>query len=115
MAAAPLHASRVAALRACGDSSDSDAQLEAALGDAPQPLIFDTIEPSARLTVAQGLLKAHHMRICASANFQYTLWIGDWFAMINNKLDADLKKIQTIAKYMIEVRVRCGGWMERCT
>ena len=106
-AASPLHAARVAALRACGDSSDSDAQLEAALGAAERPLIYDTIEPSARLTIAQGLLKAHHIRLCAAADFQYTLWIGDWFAMINNKLDADLKKIQTIAKYMIEVRM-CG-------
>jgi tyrosyl-tRNA synthetase len=37
------------------------------------------------------------------ADFHYTMWVGDWFAMINNKLEADLKKIQTVAKYMIEV------------
>jgi tyrosyl-tRNA synthetase len=49
-------------------------------------------------------LKAQHIRKLTAAGFRYTLWVGDWFAMINNKLDADLKKIQSVAKYMIEVR-----------
>lgn len=30
-------------------------------------------------------------------------WIADWFAQLNNKMGGDLKKIQTVGKYMIEI------------
>ena len=29
--------------------------------------------------------------------------VADWFAQLNNKMGGDLKKIQTVGKYMIEV------------
>lgn len=30
-------------------------------------------------------------------------WVADWFALLNNKMGGDLKKIQTVGKYMIEI------------
>lgn len=29
--------------------------------------------------------------------------VADWFAQLNNKMGGDLKKIQTIGRYMVEV------------
>ncbi|CAL5411990.1 unnamed protein product [Camellia sinensis] len=31
------------------------------------------------------------------------IWIVDWFAQLNNKMGGDLKKIQTVGQYMIEI------------
>jgi hypothetical protein len=45
-------ADRVAVLRECGECADSDAQLEELVA-APGTLIYDGIEPSARMTLAQ--------------------------------------------------------------
>lgn len=30
-------------------------------------------------------------------------WVADWFALLNNKMGGDLKKIQTVGRYMIEI------------
>ena len=32
--------------------------------------------------------------------------VADWFAQLNNKMGGDLKKIQTVGRYMVEVRAR---------
>jgi tyrosyl-tRNA synthetase len=32
------------------------------------------------------------------------LQVADWFAQLNNKMGGDLKKIQTVGRYMVEVR-----------
>jgi tyrosyl-tRNA synthetase len=34
--------------------------------------------------------------------------VADWFALMNNKLGGDIKKIQTTGRYMIEVWKACG-------
>lgn len=41
------------------------------------------------------------------------LWVADYFAQLNNKLGGDLKKIQTVGKYMIEIWKAAGMDMER--
>jgi hypothetical protein len=37
------------------------------------------------------------------AGVHFKFWIADWFAQLNNKMGGDLKKIQTVGKYMVEV------------
>ena len=49
-------AARIAALRACGECTDDDACLEQLVGGA-DALVYDGIEPSARMTLAQ----VHHI------------------------------------------------------
>jgi tyrosyl-tRNA synthetase len=34
----------------------------------------------------------------------FTPRVADWFAQLNNKMGGDLKKIQTVGRYMVEVR-----------
>ncbi|KAL7186090.1 hypothetical protein ACSBR2_027948 [Camellia fascicularis] len=38
-----------------------------------------------------------------SAGCKVKIWIADWFAQLNNKMGGDLKKIQTVGQYMIEI------------
>jgi len=35
-------------------------------------------------------------------------WVADWFALLNNKMGGDLKKIKIVGEYMIEVWKACG-------
>ncbi|CAN0402897.1 unnamed protein product, partial [Scytosiphon promiscuus] len=37
------------------------------------------------------------------AGCHFKFWVADWFAQLNNKMGGDLKKIQTVGKYMIEI------------
>uniref|UniRef100_A0A2P2L6P5 tyrosine--tRNA ligase n=1 Tax=Rhizophora mucronata TaxID=61149 RepID=A0A2P2L6P5_RHIMU len=38
-----------------------------------------------------------------NAGCKVKLWIADWFAQLNNKMGGDLKKIQTVGQFMIEI------------
>eukprot|EP00897_Mesotaenium_endlicherianum_P006506 jgi/Mesen1/5884/ME000299S04998 len=40
-------------------------------------------------------------------------WVADWFAQLNNKMGGDLKKIQTVGRYMVEVWTAVGMDLER--
>jgi tyrosyl-tRNA synthetase len=37
------------------------------------------------------------------AGCHFKFWVADWFAQLNNKMDGNLAKIQTVGKYMIEI------------
>uniref|UniRef100_A0A8C9GHY3 tyrosine--tRNA ligase n=1 Tax=Piliocolobus tephrosceles TaxID=591936 RepID=A0A8C9GHY3_9PRIM len=59
-----------------------------------------------------GLLKSHIVNKLTSNGCTFIFWIADWFAQLNNKLSGDLKKIQKVGKYFIEVWKGCGMDME---
>ncbi|CAN0537843.1 unnamed protein product, partial [Laminaria digitata] len=42
------------------------------------------------------------------AGCHFKFWVADWFAQLNNKMGGDLKKIQTVGKYMIEIWKAAG-------
>ena len=58
--------------------------------------------------IAQGILKAINVNKLTAAGCVFKFWVADWFALLNNKLDGDLKKIQTVGRYMIEVWKAAG-------
>ena len=33
----------------------------------------------------------------------FVLWVADWFALLNNKMDGDLEKIRTVGRYFVEI------------
>lgn len=64
---------------------------------------YDGFEPSGRIHIAQGILKAINVNKLTKAGCKFVFLVADWFALMNNKLGGDLKKIQTVGRYMIEV------------
>lgn len=48
-------------------------------------------------------MKAINIKKSVKAGCKYIIWIADWFAVLNNKMSGDLKKIKTVGEYMIEV------------
>ncbi|WCJ39478.1 Tyrosine--tRNA ligase 2 cytoplasmic [Euphorbia peplus] len=78
-------------------------QLFNLLSTKPQPISYDGFEPSARMHIALGIMKTINVNKLTHAGCKVKLWIADLFAMINNKVGGDLKKIQTIGHYFIEI------------
>lgn len=64
---------------------------------------YDGFEPSGRIHIAQGILKAINVNKLTKAGCKFIFLVADWFALMNNKMGGDLKKIQTVGKYMVEV------------
>lgn len=54
--------------------------------------------------IAQGVMKAINVNRLTRAGCTFKFWVADWFAQLNNKMGGDLKKIQTVGRYMVEVR-----------
>lgn len=64
---------------------------------------YDGFEPSGRMHIAQGVMKAINVNRLIESGGIFVFWVADLFALLNNKLWGDLDKIQTTGKYFIEV------------
>ena len=73
------------------------------LAKKPSVVAYDGFEPSGRMHIAQGVMKALNVNKLTRAGVTFTFWVADWFALMNNKMGGDLAKIQTVGRYMVEV------------
>ena len=71
-------------------------------------IAYDGFEPSGKLHIAQGLMRVLTVNKLTSMGIKFKFWVADWFAMLNNKYDGDLKKIRVVGEYFIEVWKACG-------
>ncbi len=96
-----------------GEEIIGEDQIRAMLEDENYtPIAYDGFEPSGRIHIAQGLLRAINVNKLTKAGIKFKFWIADWFALMNNKMGGDMEKIQTVGKYFIEVWKACGMDME---
>jgi len=73
---------------------------------------YDGFEPSGRIHIAQGLLRAINVNKLTKAGIKFKFLVADWFALMNNKMGGDLDKIRILGEYFIEVWKACGMDME---
>eukprot|EP00919_Chromeraceae_sp_WS-2016_P037142 GHVR01088406.1.p1 GENE.GHVR01088406.1~~GHVR01088406.1.p1 ORF type:complete len:179 (-),score=34.58 GHVR01088406.1:105-641(-) len=78
-------------------------ELKTLLENKDHPLCYDGFEPSGRMHIAQGVLKAMNVNRLTSSGCVFIFWVADWFALLNNKMDGDLDKIKKVGEYFIEV------------
>lgn len=71
-------------------------------------IAYDGFEPSGKIHIAQGLMRAITVNKLISTGVKFRFWVADWFAMLNNKYGGDLEKIQIVGKYFVEVWKACG-------
>ena len=62
--------------------------------------------------IAQGILRSINTNKLTSCGCKFKFWIADWFAVMNNKLGGDIKKIENCGNLMIETWKACGMDME---
>ncbi len=87
-------------------------ELRKLLETKPNPICYDGFEPSGRMHLAQGVMKAMNVNRLTSSGCVFVFWVADWFALLNNKMGGDLEKIKTVGKYFIEVWKAVGMNMD---
>ncbi|CAL5997517.1 Tyrosyl-tRNA_synthetase [Hexamita inflata] len=78
-------------------------ELEALLAENRPLRVYDGFEPSGRIHIAQGLLKAINVNRMIKCGCTCVFYVADWFALLNNKCEGDLNKIKRLGQYFIEV------------
>lgn len=91
-----------------GEECIQEDELRMLLEKKPMPVCYDGFEPSGRMHIAQGVLKSINVNKLTSVGCKFIFWVADWFAMLNNKMGGDLKKIQKVGEYLIEVWKAAG-------
>ncbi|RYR71368.1 hypothetical protein Ahy_A02g005636 isoform C [Arachis hypogaea] len=103
---------KFAIVRSIGEECIQEDELRNLLDKKPEPVCYDGFEPSGRMHIAQGVMKAINVNKLTSAGCRVKIWIADWFAKLNNKMGGDLKKIETVGNYFIEIWKAVGMDLE---
>lgn len=99
---------RISLIREIGEEIVTEEELRKLLESRDELIAYDGFEPSGKIHIAQGLLRAININKMIKAGIRFKMWVADWHALANNKLGGDLDKIQTTGKYFIEVWKACG-------
>jgi len=93
---------RLALIRQVGEEIVTEDELRLLLESKPHPIAYDGFEPSGKIHIAQGLLRAINVNKMTKAGVRFKMFVADWHAWANNKMGGDLAKIQTTGKYIVE-------------
>ncbi len=69
---------------------------------------YDGFEPSGRMHIAQGVIRAMNVNKLTTAGCEFVFWVADWFALMNHKMGGDLEKIRVVGRYFIEIWKAAG-------
>ena len=92
---------RFALARSVGEECIQDDELRLLLEKKPNPVAYDGFEPSGRMHIAQGVMKALNVNKLTRSGVSFKFWVADWFAQLNNKMGGDLAKIKVVGDYMV--------------
>ncbi|KNA21931.1 hypothetical protein SOVF_038700 [Spinacia oleracea] len=95
-------------IRSIGEECIQESELLQLLKNKAEPICYDGFEPSGRMHVAQGIMKVINVNKLVSAGCRVKIWIADLFAKLNKKMGGDMKKIQEVGKYFIEIWKAAG-------
>lgn len=101
-------ADRLNLIKQVGEEIVTEEELKEILETGTQLVAYDGFEPSGRIHIAQGLMRAININKMTDAGINFKMLVADWHAWANNKMGGDLAKIQDVGKYLIEVWKACG-------
>ena len=99
---------RLSLIKEVGQEIITEEELKELLKIKAQPIAYDGFEPSGRVHIAQGLLRAININKMTKAGCKFKMLVADWFAFLNNKYKGDINKIKIAGEYFIEVWKACG-------
>src|SRR3989344_8182016 len=94
---------RLDLIKQVGEEIITEQDLVKVLEEKKKPIAYDGFEPSGRVHLAQGILRAVNINKMIKAGCKFEMLVADGHGWANNKLGGDLEKIQTCGKYLIEV------------
>ncbi len=74
-------------------------ELKQLLETTPSPKAYWGFEPSGGMHIGTGLVCGGKIKDMVDAGCQFTIFLADWHAWINNKLGGDLQNIRLCAEY----------------
>jgi len=86
-----------------GEEIIQESELREMFENNEMPICYDGFEPSGRMHIAQGLLRAINVNRLTKAGCIFVFWIADWFAQMNNKMGGDIEKIHIVGRYFVEI------------
>ena len=104
---------KIRLVKEVGEEIIEERELYELFSKKKNPIAYDGFEPSGRIHVAQGLLRAINVNKLTKTGINFKFWVADWFGLMNNKMGGDLEKIQDVGEYFIEVWKASGMEMER--
>ena len=104
---------RLNLIKEVGEEVIKEDELKELLKTKKNPIAYDGFEPSGKIHIAQGLLRAININKMIKAGCKFKMWVADWHAWANNKLGGDLEKIQICGEYFIEVWRATGMDMDK--
>ena len=107
--------SKTALVKEVGEEVVTEEELTSLFEIKKHPVAYDGFEPSGKLHIAQGLLRAINVNKMTKAGCKFIMLAADWHAWANNKLGGDLEKIRITGDYMVEVWKACGMDVENVT
>lgn len=94
---------RVALVKRVGEEILTEQELRELLEKKKHPVAYDGFEPSGKIHLAQGILRAINVNKMTKAGCDFIMLVADWHAWLNNKMGGDLDKIHTVGQYFEEV------------
>ncbi len=94
---------RLRLIKSVGEEILTEEELQQLLEQKKHPIAYDGFEPSGKMHIAQGLLRAITINKMIKAGCHFKMWVADWHAWANNKLGGNLDHIQTAGNYFIEI------------
>ncbi|KAK2974596.1 hypothetical protein RJ640_028513, partial [Escallonia rubra] len=83
------------------------------LAEKPQPICYDGFVPSARMHIAEGVMKIINVNKLTSAGCKVNIWIEDYFACLSNKSVGGMEYVSSVGNYSIEIWKALGMNLER--
>ncbi len=83
-------------------------EIKAKIEKGKKLIAYDGFEPSGRIHIAQGFVRAMNIQKMLKAGIHFKVLVADWHAFANNKMGGDLDKIKKVGQYFIEVWKACG-------
>lgn len=94
---------KIKLVKEVGEEIISEDELRELFLKKKNPIAYDGFEPSGKIHIAQGLLRAINVNKLTRTGIKMRFWVADWFAMLNNKMGGDLEKIKIVGEYFVEV------------
>ncbi|MFH1399823.1 MAG: tyrosine--tRNA ligase [Candidatus Woesearchaeota archaeon] len=105
--------SRLKLINEVGEEIVTVPELRELLESGKKLVAYDGFEPSGRIHIAQGIMRAININKMTKAGVKFKMLVADWHGWANNKMGGDLEKLQKVGKYFIEVWKASGMDLEK--
>ena len=105
--------SKIALMKSFAEEMVTEDDLRKLFESNDHPIAYDGFEPSGVAPIHFGLQRARNVKKMLESGIKMKLYLADYFAFINNKLEGDMEKIKTAGRYFVEVWKSSGIEMEK--